>query len=101
MYERAAAVAVFNNDIPTAINILSEGANARVNSNSEKGKHYTFAKLFECMCLISLLAQKLCFIFSAPLDPFLGMVAMALSGYTEEKTSLWRDHCLQLCKQVW
>jgi hypothetical protein len=36
----------------------------------------------------------------ATLDPFLGMVAMALSGYTKEKSSLWRDHCLQLCQQV-
>lgn len=25
---------------------------------------------------------------------------MALSGYTEEKKSLWRDRCLSLCKQV-
>ncbi|CAB4000334.1 WD repeat-containing mio-like, partial [Paramuricea clavata] len=69
MYERAATLAVFNNDIPTAINILSEGSTARVDGNSQQ-------------------------------DPFLGMVAMALSGYTEERTSLWRDHCLQLCKQV-
>ena len=36
----------------------------------------------------------------ATLDPFLGMVAMALSGYTKEKPSLWRDHCLQLCQKV-
>ncbi|XP_028398723.1 GATOR complex protein MIOS-B-like isoform X2 [Dendronephthya gigantea] len=69
MYERAAAVAVFNNDIPTAINILSEGATARIDRN-------------------------------LPKDSFLGMVAMALSGYTVEKKSLWRDHCLQLCKKL-
>ena len=35
MYERAATVAVFNNDIPTAINILSEGST--VDYQSEKG----------------------------------------------------------------
>ena len=39
-------------------------------------------------------------VFYVTLDPFLGMVAMALSGYTAGKTSLWRDHCLQLCKKV-
>ena len=35
MYERAATVAVFNNDISTAINILSEGST--VDDQSEKG----------------------------------------------------------------
>jgi hypothetical protein len=37
MYERAAAVAVFNNDIPTAIKILSEGSTPRVHGNSQEG----------------------------------------------------------------
>jgi hypothetical protein len=37
MYERAATLAVFNNDIPTAINILSEGSTARVDGNSQQG----------------------------------------------------------------
>ena len=37
MYERAAAISVFNNDIPTAISILSEGSTTRVNGNLHQG----------------------------------------------------------------
>ena len=30
----------------------------------------------------------------------LNVVAMALSGYTEEKKTMWRDMCRSLCGQV-
>ncbi|XP_046846433.1 LOW QUALITY PROTEIN: GATOR complex protein MIOS-like [Xenia sp. Carnegie-2017] len=69
MFERAAAVAVFNSDISTAINILSEGSNSRMDVNRQP-------------------------------DSYLGMVAMALSGYTRDKTALWQNHCVQLCAKL-
>ncbi|XP_060561622.1 GATOR complex protein MIOS-like [Ruditapes philippinarum] len=58
-YERAAAIALFNLKIGTAISILS-------------GEEATREK------------------------PVLSMVAMALSGFTEEKNALWRKTCIDL-----
>ena len=37
-FERAAAIAVFHHDIPSAINILTTGASERLN-NSQQGMH--------------------------------------------------------------
>lgn len=66
-HERAAAVALFNNKIRDAIEILSsQGSNNKIGS---KGN-------------------------------MLNVVAMALSGYTEEKNALWRDMCRALCGQM-
>nr|XP_058964529.1 GATOR complex protein MIOS-like [Pocillopora verrucosa] len=66
-YERAAAVALFNNKIRDAIEILSSQG-----SNDMKGTK----------------------------GSSLNVVAMALSGYTEEKKTLWRDMCRSLCGQM-
>lgn len=66
-YERAAAVALFNNKIQEAINILS--SQAAHNNMGTKGTT-------------------------------LNVVAMALSGYTEEKKTMWRKMCSSLCGQM-
>ncbi|KAJ7386639.1 hypothetical protein OS493_006624 [Desmophyllum pertusum] len=66
-HERAAAVALFNNKIREAIDILSS---QRANNNTEAR------------------------------GTTLNVVAMALSGYTEEKKTLWRDMCRSLCGQM-
>ncbi|KAK2561322.1 GATOR complex protein MIOS [Acropora cervicornis] len=66
-FERAAAVALFNNKIQEAINILSS---KRTNDNlGEKGAT-------------------------------LNVVAMALSGFTEEKKTTWKKMCGSLSRQM-
>ena len=50
-FEKAAAIAVFSNDIPSAINILSAGANESLKSNSEKGMVWSCKKWF-ILCVI-------------------------------------------------
>ncbi|XP_048578803.1 GATOR complex protein MIOS isoform X2 [Nematostella vectensis] len=69
-YERAAAIALFNSKIRQAIEILRQGAKVNQES-SDKDKGKT-----------------------------LNMVAMALSGYTEEKRTLWREMCSNLCHEI-
>lgn len=58
-YERAAAIALFNLEIGTAVSILSSEVAVKAN-------------------------------------PKLSMIAMALSGFTEEKNALWRKTCTEL-----
>lgn len=65
--ERAAAVALFNNKIKEAIDILSS---PKIHNN---------------------ISAK---------DTTLNVVAMALSGYTEEKKTMWRKLCSSLCGQM-
>lgn len=66
-HERAAAVALFNNKIREAIDILS---------------------------------SKLTHDNMGARGAALNVVAMALSGYTEEKKTMWRDMCRSLCGQM-
>eukprot|EP00794_Sanderia_malayensis_P003126 gene3126-3594_t len=75
-YERAAAMAIFNNQMRLAINILS-GRNYR-EVKSDNGPRNDL---------------------QAP-DPSMNVVAMALSGYTIEKRSLWREMCASLSSQL-
>lgn len=50
----------------------------------------------EAQCNTSDILPSLCFLSGATLN----VVAMALSGYTEEKKTMWRDMCRSLCGQV-
>jgi len=76
-YERAAATALFNNQMRLAINILS-GRNIR-EIKSDNGPREQ----------------------APPPDPSMNVVAMALSGYSpENKRSLWREMCANLSPQL-
>ncbi|XP_031568130.1 GATOR complex protein MIOS-like [Actinia tenebrosa] len=73
MYERAATIALFNNDIRQAIDILSAASKAATTNPNHNSK--------------------------VPGMVF-NMVAMALSGYTVEKEALWRQMCRKLCSEI-
>ncbi|XP_065053231.1 GATOR2 complex protein MIOS-like isoform X2 [Rhopilema esculentum] len=75
-YERAAATALFNNQMRLAINILS-GRNTRENKSDNGPREGRPSQ-----------------------DSPMNLVAMALSGYSTEKRSLWREMCGALSPQL-
>ncbi|KXJ29671.1 WD repeat-containing protein mio [Exaiptasia diaphana] len=73
MYERAATIALFNNDIRQAIEILSSASKTVTYESSKR---------------------------SSVSSTTLNMIAMALSGYTPEKDALWREMCRKLSIEI-
>ncbi|XP_014672958.1 PREDICTED: WD repeat-containing protein mio-like [Priapulus caudatus] len=75
-YERAAAIALFNLKIRKAIEILHKGSTPKDGKAGETASNLLGG------------------------DINLNVVAMALSGFTEEKKTLWREMCSELRTQL-
>lgn len=71
-YSRAAAISVFNLQLRNAINILNNGAKAQMALNKSNNTDA----------------------FASVNYSHLNIVAMALSGYSEDKNSMWRELCV-------